>query len=93
MKDIRDTLLDYKEFEKKKDGRFYLKAAFLVLAVIALGVYIGNLLFGDNSLEMMMALKSQRERLQKLTSSLKEENAKLQRKYFELKQIEVIDSK
>ena len=93
MKDIRDDLLNYEEFERKRDGSFYLKAAALIMLVVMLGVYIGNLLFGENSLETLLNLQNQREVLQKKTDELKDENARLQRKYFELKQIALPDTK
>ncbi len=93
ISDIREDLLNYEEFEKRKDSRLYFKAAFLFLLVVLLGIYIGNMLFGDNSLEMMLSLEQKRDKLQKITDELKKENAKLQRKYFELKQIEAVDGR
>ncbi len=87
-KNISEELLDYKDFEKRKDGRFYIKAVFLVILVIMFGIYIGNMLFGDNSLEMLLNLQNTEKRLEKRTKDLKKENAKLQKKYFELKQLE-----
>ncbi len=93
ISDIREDLLDYEEFEKRKDSRLYFKAAFLFLLVVLLGIYIGNMLFGDNSLEMMLSLEQKRDKLQKMTDELKKENARLQRKYFELKQIEAVDGR
>ena len=87
-KNISEELLDYKDFEKKKDSRLYIKALFLIVLVILFGIYIGNLLFGDNSLEMLLNLQSSEKELQKRTKELKKNNAKLQKKYFELKQLE-----
>ncbi len=88
MKKDIEELLEYKDFEKRKDGRLYLKAVALITIVILFGIYIGNLLFGDNSLEMLLNLQQTRDKLQIQTESLKKENAKLQKEYFELKQLQ-----
>jgi len=92
MKRDIDELLEYREFEKRKDGSFYLKAIVLLIAVVMFGVYIGNLLFGENSLELLLNLQQTRDKLQIKTETLKKENAKLQKEYFELKQLSDTDS-
>jgi len=65
-----------------------LKKFFLLLAlVIVLGVYLGVLLYGTNSLEVLFGLQDYENYLQDEVVHLKKENAELQREYFELKEI------
>ena len=59
----------------------------LVLVVLALGVYLGVLLYGTNSLEVLFGLQDYENYLQGEVHRLKNENADLQREYFELKEI------
>ena len=58
------------------------------LLITAFGIYIGNILFGTNSLEVLLQLESQKEQLAERVDSLQRENAKLQKEYFELKALE-----
>jgi hypothetical protein len=61
---------------------------FILLAIIsALGIYLGILLYGTNSLEIFFGLQDYEVFLQDEISRLKLENAELQREYFELKEI------
>jgi len=55
--------------------------------VVALGVYLGVLLYGTSSLEILFGLQDYEIYLQDEVSRLKLENAELQREYFELKEI------
>ncbi|HIP54096.1 MAG TPA: hypothetical protein EYH11_01335 [Sulfurimonas autotrophica] len=65
-----------------------LEKFFLLFAlVIILGVYLGVLLYGTNSLEVLFGLQDYENYLQNEVVRLKEENAELQREYFELKEI------
>lgn len=59
----------------------------LLLIVLALGVYLGVLLYGTNSLEVLFGLEDYENYLQDEVHRLKNENAELQREYFELKEI------
>jgi len=59
----------------------------LMLIVLAIGVYIGVLLYGTNSLEVLFELQEYENYLQSEIYRLKHENAELQREYFELKEI------
>ena len=62
---------------------------FLVLLVIVLtfGIYIGIILYGANSVEILMGLQDYELYLEDEVYRLKQENAQLQREYFELKEI------
>ncbi len=58
------------------------------IAIILFGIYLGNLLFGDSSVEVLINLQNQKEILKDQVQILKEKNAKLQKEYFELKELE-----
>jgi len=59
-----------------------------LLIVVALGIYAGVLLFGPNSLMVLMSLEEQRSSYELYIKKLKAQNAALQKEYFELKQLE-----
>ena len=63
------------------------KFFFLFFIVVSLGVYLGVLLYGTSSLEILFGLEDYSVYLQDEVSRLKLENAELQREYFELKEI------
>jgi cell division protein FtsB len=64
-------------------GKFFLSLFLIVL----LGLYIGSLLYGVNSVEVLFNLEEYEAQLQDEVTRLKKENAQLQREYFELKEI------
>ena len=80
------------EFEKdgikKGETAFYIKIFILILAVILFGVYVGDVLFGKSSLEVLLDLQESRDNLKQNVKIIKEKNALLQKEYFELKQLE-----
>jgi len=59
----------------------------LFLIVIAIGVYVGNILYGANSMEVLVGLQDYETYLKTQTHELKNQNAELQREYFEIKEI------
>ena len=61
----------------------------LVAIVLVVGVYLGVLLFGTNSLQVYMGLQDYEEYLQSEIIRLRSENAELQKEYFELQEITV----
>jgi len=62
---------------------------FIFLSVIVfLGYYLNILLFGDNSLEVLLQLEEYETYLQNEIGTYKNENAGLQKEYFELKELE-----
>ncbi len=63
------------------------KSLIIFLIVLALGVYIGVLLYGTNSLEILFGLQDYENYLHDEVFRLKNENAELQKEYFELKEI------
>jgi cell division protein FtsB len=79
--------LDFLDFGEK-NSKDVLKLMFLIIFAIAMGLYIGDLLFGNNSIEILFRVKNKKEILKREIKRLKEENAKLQKDYFELKELE-----
>ena len=63
---------------------------FLVTAIgiLLFGIYVGVLMYGENSLTVLNQLKEKKYRLSLQDKVLKIENQKLQKEYFELKQLE-----
>ncbi len=84
----------YSEIEKRESltqrylGLSWGKFIFAIFAVIGMGIYIGVLLFGDNSLEILLGLEEYETYLEDEVDRLKQENAGLQKEYFELKELE-----
>ena len=65
-----------------------LEKFFILFSIILiLGVYIGILLYGTNSFEVLLELQDYENYLQADVGRLKDENAALQKEYFELKEI------
>ncbi len=83
----------YEEIENKESftQRYFglsLKKFIIALAiVIAVGIYMGVLLFGENSLRILMNLDNYSNNLQAKIQILKVDNAKKQKAYFQLKEI------
>ncbi len=75
--------------EKRGIAGFSLKA-FLATAIgiLLFGIYVGVLMYGENSLTVLNQLKEKKYRLSLEDKALKIENQKLQKEYFELKQLE-----
>ncbi len=66
---------------------FYINRVWIIIfgVVIALGVYIGYLLFGNNSVEVLLSLHKQKTYFIEEAHKMQEQNALLQRQIFELK--------
>jgi cell division protein FtsB len=69
--------------------QFLFISTVLVVITFVLAYYISNLLFfGNNSYEVYSQLKVKKVKLQRDIHKLQFENATLQKKYFELKNLE-----
>jgi len=68
--------------------KFSIMATVSVAITIFLGYHVSNVLFGDNSLEVYNSLKHKKDYLQSEIKRLQQENAYLQKEYFELKNLE-----
>ena len=58
------------------------------IGILLFGVYLGILIYGENSLTVLKHLEEKKEGLLLQEKKLKSENQKLQKIYFELKQLE-----
>jgi len=64
--------------------------AFLVtvIGILLFGIYVGVLIYGENSLTVLNHLQEKKQVLIQEEKALKTENQRLQKEYFELKQLE-----
>jgi cell division protein FtsB len=58
------------------------------IGILLFGIYIGILIYGENSLTVLNQLKEKKQGLFQEKKSLKAENQRLQKEFFELKQLE-----
>jgi len=77
--------------EKGESGNWFgfsLRSLLLiVVGILLFGLYVGVLLFGENSLEVLNGLEREKMHLSTEKRRLQQANQKLQKKYFELLQI------
>ncbi|MCD6653842.1 MAG: hypothetical protein LT067_03610 [Sulfurovum sp.] len=59
-----------------------------MVGILLFGVYLGILIYGENSLTVLNSLKEKKQGLIAEAKNMKAENQKLQKEYFELKQLE-----
>ena len=59
-----------------------------VIGILLFGIYVGILIYGENSLTVLNHLKEKKEMLKQEEKSLKAKNQSLQKELFELKQLE-----
>lgn len=64
--------------------KFFLAAG----VVLTVGIYMGFIFFGDNSLSVLLDLEEYQDYLSGDIERLKAENASLQKQYFELKELD-----
>jgi len=64
--------------------------AFLVtaLGILLFGIYVGILMYGENSLTVLNQLKEKKQNLLQEKRAIKIKNQRLQKEFFELKQLE-----
>lgn len=87
---MSDILEDFFEDDpkKSKSTTFYIKIIGIALSVLLFGAYVGDILFGKDSLEVLLNLQENHGKLKKEVDRLKKENAALQKDYFELQQLD-----
>lgn len=78
------------ESQTFKKGGFYklLPSLSLILLICLIGIYFGNLLFGSNSLSVLLELQDKESKMSEEVNRLMHENANLQKELFELKGLE-----
>ena len=79
-------MIDYDSLIKKP--KIDLKIVLVIIVAIVLGFYIVDLMFGKRSFSRMIDLNNNLEVLNKRVHELKQENTRLQKEYFELKELE-----
>jgi hypothetical protein len=85
--ELYEDIDDTQSITQRYLGLSFVKFVTLLFIVLATGVYLGILLYGTNSLEVLFGLQDYQQYLQNEIFRLKDENAELQREYFELKEI------
>jgi len=80
---IEDKEILIRQEDSSKES--YLLPMFIALMVMMTALFIGELLFGKNSLEVYQNLKKDEKILSQKIIKIKDENANLQKQYFELK--------
>ncbi len=59
-----------------------------VLGILLFGIYVGILMYGENSLTVLNQLKTKKQELLQEKRAIKIKNQRLQKEFFELKQLE-----
>ncbi|WP_024955488.1 septum formation initiator [Sulfurospirillum arcachonense] len=88
---MSEILEEFEDITEKRDSKgvsFYLKIFALVAIVTVFGIYVGDMLFGKSSLDVLLNLQSDKQSLEQRVESLKDKNAILQKEYFELKDLD-----
>ncbi len=88
MSEILEELEDITKKDDQKGPLFYVKVLSLVVVVAGFGIYVGDLLFGKSSLDVLLNLQTDKGTLSQKVINLKNENAILQKEYFELKDLD-----
>ncbi|WP_457744657.1 hypothetical protein [Sulfurimonas sp.] len=87
----KDNLFDdidtSQSITQKYLGLSLTKFIVLFFLIVLLGIYLGIILYGTNSFEVLLGLDDYESYLQDGVVKLKNDNAGLQREYFELKEI------
>ena len=85
---MSDILEEYSDEEKGLGLLLYAKIIGLAFVVLLCGLYIGDVLFGKSSLDILLNLQEDKDTLMVKIKNLKDENAILQKEYFELRQLD-----
>jgi len=92
MENALSDLLDEIEAEQSLPSRYlglsWKKLSLFSFIVIISGVYIGIILFGENSLQVLLNLEEYENFLAQEISTLKIENSSLQKELFELNELD-----
>ena len=79
-------MIDYDNLIRKP--KIDWKIVLVIIVALMLVAYTINLMFGKRSFSKMLDLNSELKVLNKRVDTLKNKNAKLQKEYFELKELE-----
>jgi len=78
----------YQSFSERRFGLSTSKFFFVVGLIIGIVFYFGVLIFGNNSILVLLHLEEYQDFLIDDIERLKSENATLQKQYFELKELD-----
>lgn len=78
----------YQSFSERRFGLSTGKFLIACTFVLAFFVYLGILIFGNNSLSVLLQLEEHQSYLTDDIENLKKQNAALQKQYFELKELD-----
>jgi len=76
------------DFDSIFGKKFDYKILIVIVVALMVGYYIVNLMFGKRSFAQMIELQNTKRALEQRVKNLKDENQKLQKQYFELKELE-----
>lgn len=85
MSSITDEIVEEKL--QGEDKYSFIQNILIVLSVIVAAIFIGETLFGKNSLEVYLSLQKDKKHLEEKIHKIQYENAALQKEYFELKSL------
>lgn len=88
MSEILEEFEDITQKREAKGFSFYMKIFSLLVVVVSFGVYVGDMLFGKSSLDVLLNLQSEKQILERSVENFKNKNAILQKEYFELKDLD-----
>ncbi|MBL0687410.1 MAG: septum formation initiator [Sulfurospirillum sp.] len=88
MNKILEEFENLKEQHDSEKVSFYLKIFSLFAIVVGFGIYVGDILFGKSSLDVLFELQSEKQILEQNIKVFKQNNAILQKEYFELKNLD-----
>lgn len=83
MSEIQDEIVTGKRSKREK-GFSFLQVFVMIAIVLMAAVYMGETLFGKNSLDVLLSLQQQQKILDRKIKYISHQNAALQREYFEL---------
>jgi len=79
-------MIDFDDLKQEK--KVDLKVVLVVIVAFLFAFYVYDLLFGSRSYIRLLDLSSEYKTLEKNVKQLKNKNEKLQKEYFELKELE-----
>lgn len=75
-------------FKKQQKIKIVKKLTIRLFFAAAFGISLGNIFFGDSSLDTLTSLEAKNYNLKEEIKKLGTENAMLQKEYFELKNVQ-----
>jgi len=79
-------MIDFDDLQPRK--KVDLKIVLVVVVAFLFAFYVYDLLFGERSYTRLLDLQNEYKTLQTHVTSLKKKNEKLQKEYFELKELQ-----